>query len=365
MNDSKSFSLGNELIVKDMAEMDRHRFRGGTLVRKAGNELNVYDPMNVLVPKGTVPEIRDIPEEHRDGIVKLYEQMNARRAAAGEPTLTLPTKLVSYKVALTMHDLDRTKPVPTPTLSVYHSGLHLYVANPEYTTADVKIIPGPIAKAIFGTDNVTSSPKQLTRADAIKAMGVAIAGIEAIGTDDPGKEPALKEMIADAAIRAHFGEDVKIEDEPPSNGYALVAMAHFTGNIGVADNVRVGVAKELNILFDPAEEWKLIPMPHEESELIANLSKGSFKPTHYVEFPLAGMVEDMAGRTGISFGEIRVMIEPGAQLQRTSAWVPRGPFDLAGFKTFLEVRDTEPSEEELAAARDNKVGAPTTLGLNA
>lgn len=371
-------------LITDMADFDSHHYAGGGLIltRVGGKkrQIAMYQPMNVLVPRGEAPTISDIDDSDHEKLDMAYGLLNAERRSKGEPELAIPTKIVTYQraILLTMGNNGDN----TPELQPYKDKLHIYMADTEYKVIPKDIMPAPVARFLLDDNSIKGEDKMLTMKDAMKAAGIGLAALagskegrkrvsgneflskfaKQLGIKDqmPTGDPDFDKLVKEAN-RKHGEHVVVIDgDAIKDKSFAMVTAYRFTGNVGVATENGLATYNVLTIMAEPGATYKIMDLPADEQRYYTEMSDGVFNPTKVVMFEAAGMLETIGDRAGFALGEIPVLAEAGAQFTPENAWVPKAAFDKVGFTNYLAVRADEPTLADVKSIRNVPVG-PTVV----
>lgn len=340
-----------KVTVDDLADMDRHKYVGGVLIRHSDGG-GIYDPCNIIVPRGVTPsKIEDVPEDQLASLKKVFGDR------------MVPTKIVTYDKALMFDGMDGDSAL-IPKMRVFSKGLYLYAVDPNYETTEAHMIPGPVARSFF--DNVTYGEREATRRDMMKSLGVAMAAMSILAQKDEPMSPDSDEFKAQ--VVEQYGDHVEIADDTHgTDGFVKVNVAKVTGNVAFANNSAVGLSDTIYVFVEPGSTWRVVDMDEDEAEEVANTTHGKIKPKQYIEFKNAGIIDNIGNTQGLALGEIRVMFEDAATIELAEAWMPRKPFDMLGYKTYSGAQTDVPTKEQAEEAKNNKIGKPIRVGqqLNA
>ena len=144
---------------------------------------------------------------------------------------------------------------------------------------------------------------------------------------------------------AKFGADGAVANDTPQ--YAILARVD-----GDDDSVALNTYVAMRIIFEPGTAPNYTALNDAEREEFARgfNAKPSFVPEGVWSFYKAGMIDGDSGvsKGGLAIGTLHVLVTKGHETFDTvESWVPKLPFDEAGYKNYLGVKTVEDAKKEL------------------
>lgn len=324
-----------------------------------------FKPFNLYIPEGSKYEVRDATDDEKQAFAHIREKH--------DPSGNVPDvqQVIHFPVGWMYAKRTDADRIPMPI--IFHTGVNVYVASVD----DMRIVPDrhtPLEWAnLMVTDADTDVPMATIEGEpgempeGFRAMTLMMALNLLMRRQ---KKAAGKHPTKSANDKALYGDECTYDErDPEAHGYALVDALRFMGEPraalvtqnGDTLNMRTFHQGGLYVAVPPGSQIKRKRMDEEEINAIIGQFNGSgcdLKPVEYLMIENAAMLdrqegEDKTGDYQIAIGDMTILLEAGVEVQNTTAWVPKLPFDSVGVTDYLDLSPKNPGRAAMEKALDN------------